>query len=112
MELERQINAKMERKKLLGENLVQEPIDGKISTMNIRLPNGTRLIRKFNANHSVQVMYDFIESNNLEPFDILSEFDVINTYPRKKIEKTMTFEDAGLVPNATVILEEVFDESD
>ena len=91
---------------------MQEPIDGKISTMNIRLPNGTRLIRKFNANNCVQLLYDYIESNNLEPFDLLSEFVVINTYPRKKIDKTMTFEEAGLVPNATVILEEVFDESE
>jgi hypothetical protein len=45
------------------------------------------------------------------PFELVSEFIVVNPYPRQEYrDKTVSFVHAGLVPNATVIVEEEFDE--
>jgi FAS-associated factor 2 len=52
-----------------------------------------------------------VESNDLDPIDLLEEIVIVNTYPRKEYrDQSITFEEAGLYPNATVIVEELFDE--
>jgi FAS-associated factor 2 len=61
----------------------------------------------------IQLLYDFVESNDLEPIDLLEEVVVVNTYPRKEYrDKSISFETAGLYPTATVIVEELFDDDD
>jgi FAS-associated factor 2 len=50
---------------------------------------------------------------NLEPIDILDDIVIVNTYPRKEYrDKTISFEQAGLFPNATVLVEELLDEEE
>jgi FAS-associated factor 2 len=79
--------------------------------MNIRLPSGNRLIRKFDADSSIQALYDFVESNDLDPIDIVKDVIIVNTYPRKEyLDKSITFKEAGLFPNATVLVEEADDD--
>ncbi len=108
--IERDKQEKIQRREYLKENLVPEPVDGKIAKMSIRLPNGDRYIRKFDANAPLQQLYDFVESNDLQPIDILAEIVVVNTYPRREYrDKTISFEDAGLYPNASVIVEELIE---
>ena len=105
----------MKRKQQLLESLVDEPSSDTpfISKMNIRLPSGARLIRTFNASQPIQLLYDFVETNDLSPIDILSEFVIVNTYPRKEYrDKSLTFKEAGLFPNATVLVEELDPEDD
>jgi FAS-associated factor 2 len=101
----------LERKKNLKENLIPEPDSATtelVTKMNIRLTSGTRLIRTFDAMAPIQQLYDFVEIHDLEPIDLLSDFVIVNTYPRREFhEKTITFQDAGLFPNATVLVEEV-----
>ena len=82
-----------------------------VTRMNIRLPSGMRLIRKFDATTTIQNLYDFVETNDLEPIDLLKDFVIVNTYPRKEYtDKSLTFQTAGLYPNATVLVEEADDE--
>lgn len=47
--------AKLERKQELAANLTEEPDSGDIAKINVRLPNGKRLIRKFDATAPIQV---------------------------------------------------------
>lgn len=57
-EIENKRTKKLEHKKYLADNLVPEPgadIKDK-STINIRLPNGTRLLRKFHSTAKIQVI--------------------------------------------------------
>ena len=107
--------AKEQRKKDLAASLAPEPDSSVefVTRMNIRLPSGARLIRKFNATSSLQTLYDFVETNDLSPIDLMSDFVIVNTYPRKEYrDKQITFQAAGLYPNATVLVEEVDDDDD
>ena len=79
-----------------------------VTRMNIRLPSGARLIRKFDAKSPLQSLYDFVETNDLSPIGLLSDFVIVNTYPRKEFrDKSLSFQAAGLFPNATVLVEEI-----
>ncbi len=104
---------KKERKRTLADELVPEPDDSIefITKMNIRLPSGSRLIRKFDASAPIQLLYDLVESKDLDPMDLLADFVIINSYPRKEYrDKSMSFKDCGLYPNATVLVEEIVEE--
>ena len=106
------LKAKLQRKFFLAASLKPEPDSSVefVTRMNIRLPNGARLIRKFDAKSTLQSLYDFVETNDLTPIDILSDFVIANTYPRKEYrDKSLTFQAAGLFPNATVLVEELDD---
>ncbi|KAI8900289.1 hypothetical protein BC833DRAFT_582547 [Globomyces pollinis-pini] len=117
-EIEKQRELKLQRKLDLAASIPDEPDANtpNITKLNIRLPNGDRLIRIFDADTDIQNLYDFVESQDLEPIDLLSEFVIVNTYPRRQYdEKNVTFRQAGLFPNATVVVEEVesdYDEED
>ena len=97
------------------EKLSQSLGDKDCVLVNIRLPKGNKLVAKFEKTSQIQVyyvlkklLYDFIECNEIEPIDLLCEFVVINTYPRREFtDKTISFLDAGLYPSATVIIENI-----
>lgn len=99
----------MERKNKLAAALEEEPEAGEgVTRIGIRLPNGDRLIRRFKEDDTLQSLYDFAEIQDLEPMDLLSDFVIVNTYPRLEYsDKTVTFVAAGLTPNATVVVEEI-----
>ena len=100
---------KIARKEELQKNMPPEPTadDETVTKVSMRLPNGTRLIRKFKAEDPVQALADFIEAQDLAPIPIESEVDIVNTYPRKILsDYSQTLKDAGLYPNGAIIIEE------
>jgi hypothetical protein len=100
------IQKKIEHKKMMKENMRPEPT-GLSTRISIRLPSGKRLIRSFLPTDSVQFLYDFVEAQDLSPFDLDVDFCIYNTFPRKLISPELNFKEAGLV-NASVIIEEKF----
>ncbi|KAJ3075531.1 hypothetical protein HDU98_007777 [Podochytrium sp. JEL0797] len=112
---EREIAEKRESKRLrkifLTEHLEAEPEltgVGEVAKIGIRLPSGERVTRRFLATASIQDIYDFIETLNLTPIELDSDFEVINTYPRRVLtNKSETVKEAGLFPNASVMVEEM-----
>ncbi|KAJ3110174.1 hypothetical protein HK100_003130 [Physocladia obscura] len=105
------------RKIWLQENMIPEPLASDtqdIAKVGIRLPNGDRLVRRFKATvATVQDLYNFIEAQDLSPIDLETDFDVINTYPRKVLtDKMQTIKEAGLSPSSSVMVEEVDPEDD
>ncbi|TPX77378.1 hypothetical protein CcCBS67573_g01367 [Chytriomyces confervae] len=111
-ELENKREAKRLRKIELQQTLKDEP-DASDSTdiakIGIRLPGGDRLTRRFKASiATVQDLYDYVETQDLTPIMLESDFEVINTYPRKVLsDRAQTLKDAGLYPSASVMVEEV-----
>lgn len=99
---------KLERRAMLLCNLPPEPSAAApdISKLGIRLPDGTRLIRRFIATDTLESLYDFVESHDLSPIPLESDFIIVNSYPRKVLEASETFQQAGLCPNASVLVEE------
>jgi hypothetical protein len=111
--IERIREEKMQRREYLRENLIPEPKEGKLAKICIRLPNSTRCVRQFSANAPLQQLYDFVESNDLHPIDILAQIEILTPFPRKEYrDKTISFEEAGLYPNASVIVEELIESDD
>ncbi|KAJ3345204.1 transcription initiation factor IIB [Entophlyctis luteolus] len=98
------------RKAWLQENMVPEPPAHEIedvAKVGIRLPNGVRLVRRFQASTATD-LYDFIEAQDLTPLDLEVDFEVINTYPRKALlDKTISVREAGLYPTSSLVVEEV-----
>ncbi|KAJ3325761.1 FAS-associated factor 2 [Boothiomyces sp. JEL0866] len=112
IEIELKRQKKREYKLHLAQSLPNEPEQKDyVANLSIRLPNGSRLTRRFEADSKIKTLHDFIESNDLEPIDILSEFVIVNTYPRREYtDLNLTFKEAGLYPSAAVIVEEVFED--
>lgn len=113
-ERRQKLEAKRQRKQLLKESLAPEPTADSVpagtalTKISIKLPNGTRVIRRFTGANRIQDLYDFVDTFDLEPtIPLESDFVIINTYPRKEFrDKGMSFVDAGLVPDAAVVVEE------
>ncbi|ORX46941.1 UBX-domain-containing protein [Piromyces finnis] len=115
LEYERKVEEKKLYKQKLAASLPPEPNDDECETaqLSIRFPDGSRVIRSFRADDKLQVVYDFVESKDLDPFDILSEITLVNTFPRKEyIDKDQTLEALGLCPNASLIVEEKDEEDE
>ncbi|KAJ3310768.1 FAS-associated factor 2 [Boothiomyces sp. JEL0838] len=112
IEIELKRQKKREYKLELAQNLPSEPEQkDNVANLSVRLPNGSRLTRRFDADSKIKQLHDFIESNDLDPIDLLSEFVIVNTYPRKEYtDLNITFKEAGLYPSAAVIVEEIFED--
>ncbi|ORX68863.1 UBX-domain-containing protein [Anaeromyces robustus] len=113
MEYERKVEEKRKYKQRLAESLPPEPNEDECETaqLSIRFPDGSRVIRSFRADDKLQIVYDFVESKDLGPLDILSEIILVNTFPRKEYtEKDQTLESLGLCPSSSLIVEEKDDE--
>ncbi|KAI9103274.1 hypothetical protein DFS34DRAFT_646659 [Phlyctochytrium arcticum] len=103
------LDAKRQQKQSLIDSLPSEPpaSASDLAKLSLRLPSGERLIRRFLADDTMQVVYNFVQTRDLDPLDLLAEISVVNTYPRKEyLDMTQTLRDAGLVPNASLIVEE------
>jgi len=115
LEYERKVEEKKLYKQKLADSLPPEPNDDECETaqLSIRFPDGSRVIRSFRADDKLQVVYNFVESKDLDPLDILSEIVLVNTFPRKEyLDKEKTLEELGLCPNASLIVEEKDDDSE
>jgi len=115
LEYERKVEEKKKYKQKLAESIPPEPNEDECETaqLSIRFPDGTRVIRTFRADDKLQLVYDFVESKDLDPLDILSEIVLVNTFPRKEyLDKDQTLEALGLCPSTSLIVEEKYDEDD
>jgi len=113
LEYERKVEEKRLYKQKLAASLPPEPNEDECETaqLSIRFPDGSRVIRSFRADDKLQVVYDFVESRDLDPLDILSEIVLVNTFPRKEyLDKEQTLEALGLCPSTSLIVEEKYDE--
>jgi FAS-associated factor 2 len=72
--------------------------------VSFRLPNGTKIERRFFKGRTVQVLYDFLEIQDLADVEILFGFPAVIL-----TDKSLTLEDAGLYPKALVIVRKIED---
>ncbi|KAJ3214026.1 hypothetical protein HDU67_002170 [Dinochytrium kinnereticum] len=108
-ERENKIDAKKRRKEELRMNLAPEPplTVKEVAKISLRLPSGERVIRRFLADEKLEILYNFIESLDLSPLSIEADIVAVNTYPRKVLlDLSQTLREAGLYPNASLIVEE------
>ncbi|KAJ1330603.1 hypothetical protein BSLG_009055 [Batrachochytrium salamandrivorans] len=97
----------------LAARMPLEPAVGEPNTtrLSIRLPSGERIIRRFKADDVVQLLWDFIETHDLQPLDLATEFVIVSPYPRRVYrDMTMTLQEAGMLPSASVVVEEKIDD--
>ena len=90
-------------------NLSQEPEDSKenITKLSIRLPSGIRIIRRFQVSSTIRSVYEFVETLELEPLTIESDFLLVKTFPRVVLQDLdSTLESVGLLPTGSLIVEE------
>ncbi len=104
------LNEKIE---LIKKNLPEEPNDSNPnkSIIVFRYPDGEKNIeRKFLKNHTIQILYDFVESLGREIYteENLNKFILIQTFPFQKYEdKEKTLEEEGLYPNSVIQIKEI-----
>ena len=59
----------------------------------------------------MQNLYDFVQTRDLKPLPLESDFVLVNTFPRKAYnDMSLTLAEAGLAPNASLIVEEKLDD--
>ncbi|TPX69269.1 hypothetical protein SpCBS45565_g02606 [Spizellomyces sp. 'palustris'] len=112
---EARIEAKKKRKQHLTDTLPAEPdaSESELSKLSIRLPSGERVVRRFRADDTMQNLYDFVETRDLLPLELDVDFVIVNTYPRKVyVNMEETLRNAGLVPNASLVVEEKIEEDE
>ena len=91
------------RKKLGMEPATTEP---DICMLVFRLPNGSRIERRFRNHDTLQVLYEFVES--LAEMESIHSFDLYSNFPRQSYadKKHLTMLEANLVPSAMIVIEE------
>ena len=98
-----------QRRKAIRESMKEEPAatESGLTKLSLRLPSGSRLIRRFHSSDVIQSVYDFVDIQDLAPLPAEAEFVLVNTYPRKIYSQMdQSLEEAGLVPTASLIVEE------
>lgn len=107
-EKSRKIEEKKKRKEELIQKFSQEPLDsGDITKLSIRLPSGKRIVRKFQVSSSVRTVYEFVETQELDPLSLDAEFVLVTTFPRVVLQDLDTdLKSCGLSPTGSLIVEE------
>ncbi|ELP88958.1 hypothetical protein EIN_491270 [Entamoeba invadens IP1] len=88
-------------KKAFFEKLA-EPTGLNVSSVMVRFPNGTKVKRVFNKSDKIQLLYDWVDSNQSATRD----YSLIKTLTKHKLlDKSKTFDDEQLCPSAMLVLE-------
>eukprot|EP00741_Cyanophora_paradoxa_P008755 tig00000140_g8476.t1 len=96
--------AAAERKRRLLASLPSEPpaTDKGATRLMIRMPDGSRVQRRFNPTDRLQVLFDFVEGSVEEDF---AGLEIVTLQPRKTYDDpAATFLDSGLHPQAAVVV--------
>ncbi|KAL2913390.1 UBX domain-containing protein 10 [Polyrhizophydium stewartii] len=112
-EKEQRRERRKQRKLELAAEMPAEPPASEPNTarLGIRLPSGQRVVRRFKADDRVQLLWNFVETHDLSPLDLDTEFVIVNPYPRRVYrDMEQTFAEAGLAPSASVVVEERIDD--
>lgn len=74
-----------------------------VCKISIRLPNGDRLLRRFNKTDIVKDVYNFVKVH----YDTLDDSYVLcNTFPKTQIvDRAKTLEESGLCPSSSLLIE-------
>ncbi|CDF35762.1 unnamed protein product [Chondrus crispus] len=104
----RGLEVRRERKR---EALGEEPEKGPgVASVVMRLPDGSRVGRRFEKANAMEVVFDWAEVNRVD----IEKASLVTTYPRRSLrypeDADMTVEQAGLFPSAMLLLEERSDE--
>lgn len=114
LEEERRVREEAERKAIHRQNeldrkrsrLPSEPREGERAyTIAIRLPDGSRLTRRFRVSDTIRSIYDFVDVN--EPAGLeLGSYHLVTNYPRQAHpENDVTIEEAGLEAQALLFVQ-------
>jgi len=111
MEEEQKVAETFQRRKSKSEGLTPEPAPGvECASIILRMPDGTRLARKFDKSDTLQTLFDWADIAGVEIQHAL----LVCSYPRKGFrypeDVELTFESAGLVPSAMLLIEERVDD--
>lgn len=96
-----------ERRNRKRESLGEEPQKAPgVASIVLRLPNGTRVGRRFLQDDSLEKVFDWAEVNGVD----IEVACLVMSYPRKSLrypeDASTTLQDAGLFPSAMLLLEE------
>lgn len=96
------IQKKKQEQQKISSVVPEEPKEGEKSTLIvIRLPDGSRIQRKFRPSDVVQSLYFFVESKLPVQVEERSPFELVSNFPRKSFtQMEQTLEGAGLCPQA------------
>ena len=99
---------KKQLKRKLQENLPPEPLhEENITKLSFRLPSGNRIVRVFKNSNLVRHVYEFVETLDLLPLPLESDFLLVIPYPRQELEDMeSSLESCKLCPSASLIVEE------
>jgi FAS-associated factor 2 len=93
-----------EKRKKLG----MEPAatESDVCKLVFRLPNGSRIERRFRNDDTLQLLYEFVET--LTEMESIHSFDLYSNFPRQSYadKKHLTMLEANLVPSAMIVVEE------
>jgi len=99
---------KLAKSRLLAQ-LPQQPSadDKNVSQLVIRLPDGSRLTRRFSTHNNLQNVVDFVNSDARVPWVEPGSFDLVTHFPRRVFsDPQITLAEAGLFPHASLFVEE------
>jgi len=69
------------------------------------LVDGSRLQRRFKSSERLQSVYDFLEAQEIE---LPSHYVLVTNFPRKVFQdKSVTLQEAGLVPQSALFIEDL-----
>jgi UBX domain/UBA-like domain len=104
-ETQRIAKEKEEKKKLLVKKVGFEPVESEnTAQVSFKLPSGKRIERKFNREQSIDSLYEFLESIDLHPSEL------VTGYPSKTLQnRESTLETEGIYPKSVIHVRESAD---
>jgi len=79
------------------------PSEDGVTSLVVRLTDGSRLQRRFRVTDKIQAVLDFVDSSSNE----VDSYDLLSNFPRKVFsDPHMTLKEAGLVPQAALFVQE------
>lgn len=109
----RRVEERELRRRRKKESLDDEPDKAPgICSVMLRLPDGTRVERRFSKEDVLEKVFDWAEVNSVD----IEVACLVTTFPRKSYrypeDAGLSLEDAGLFPSAMLLLEERVDEAE
>lgn len=111
----RKLDERQRQKELLKKSLPVEPdastssgssgSDNDVANLVIRLLDGSRLQRRFRKSETLQIVYNYVDSSNIDINE--GTYDLVSNFPRKVFsDKSLTLDQAGLFPHASLFMQE------
>ena len=104
LEAKKQLELRDANKKAKIQAVGEEPDGPDVVLVSFRMQNGCKVERRFDRRRSVQVLYDFLETQDVSGVEVLFGFPAVILN-----DKNVSLEEAGLYPRALVIVRKVED---